>query len=817
MRVSPALLASLSLVAIAALPGQAADQVTDAPEAMDALESATQPAASASLAQLPDEAQPITPVVEQQMEPTVSLDRLLSGVSQPAVSNPTESAGSVLESSISSEGSISIEIAQVDTPDGPDSVLPPVPNAEPEAPDFEIEIEDGDVDIEVNEDEPNRLPEGAIESEIEAAEEELESEQELPAAPAEGTIPSAPTNTPQTPTPQAPSQAPADETEAEAETRVLVAEVDVVSTNPQRPLTPDLIDAVYGASGTVPGRTTTRTQLQEDINNIFGTGFFSNVRAEPEDTDLGVKVTFFVEPNPVLSAVDVRNTQVLPDEVVQDIFSDQYGQILNVRTFQNGILDLNDWYQENGYVLAQVTAAPQISDDGTVTLIVAEGEIESIEVRYIDPDGELVDENGNPVRGKTKPYIVTREFDTQPGDVFQESAIQRDIGQVFGLGVFEDIRLSLDPGDEDPRKVKVIVNIAERDTGSIGASLGFNLRGDLFGQLSYSEDNFRGRNQKLRTEGRVTTRGDFLFDVNFTDPWIRGDRYRTSYTTSLFNRRSTSLIFDNGPIDVRAADGDDITGNGDTPRINRFGTGVSFSRPLDNGLSLSLGAQYERVAVLDANGNVTPLDEEGNLLSADPSGRDDLFTVRFGAVLDNRNNPSLPTSGNIFRLGTEQAIPIGNGSLSFNKIRGSYSQYVPVNFFGRNDGRETLAFNLQGGTTLGEIPPYEAFPLGGGNSVRGFEEGAVGSGRSFALGTVEYRFPLFSEFLNGALFADYGTDLGTGDNVPGNPAGVRGKPGNGFGYGAGVRVQTPLGALRLDYGLSDDGGSRFHFGFGERF
>ncbi|MEO0886043.1 MAG: BamA/TamA family outer membrane protein, partial [Cyanobacteria bacterium J06648_10] len=394
------------------------------------------------------------------------------------------------------------------------------------------------------------------------------------------------------------------------------------------------------------------------------------------------------------------------------------------------------------------------------------------------------------------------------GDIFRESEIQQDIGRAFGLGIFEDIRLSLDPGDEDPRKVKLIVNVAERETGSIGASLGFNLRGDLFGQLSYNEDNFGGNNQKLRTEGRVTTRGDFLFDISFTDPWIAGDPYRTSYTTSLFNRRATSLIFDNGPIDV------DLP-NGDTPRLNRLGTGLSFSRPLDDGLSLSLGAQYERVALLDASGDVTPRDEAGNLLTASDNGRDDLLTVQFGAVLDRRNNPSAPTSGSLFRLGTEQSVPVGNGSIFFNKIRGSYSQYVPVSFFG-DSGRETIAFNLQGGTSIGEIPPYEAFPLGGGNSVRGYEEGAVGSGTSFLLSTVEYRFPLFSEFLGGALFADYGTDLGSGSSVSGDPAGTRGKPGDGFGYGAGVRVQTPLGALRLDYGLSEEG-SRFHFGFGERF
>ena len=80
----------------------------------------------------------------------------------------------------------------------------------------------------------------------------------------------------------------------------------------------------------------------------------------------------------------------------------------------------------------------------------------------------------------------------------------------------------------------------------------------------------------------------------------------------------------------------------------------------------------------------------------------------------------------------------------------------------------------------------------------------------------EYRFPIFS-FLGGAMFADYGSDLGTGSSVPGDPAGTRLKPGNGFGYGVGARIQTPIAPIRLDFGRNSLGEQRIQFGFGDRF
>ncbi len=595
---------------------------------------------------------------------------------------------------------------------------------------------------------------------------------------------------------------PQSQPETQAEPQVLVAEVVVSGVEGQ------LQDEVYQVISLRPGQTTTRSQLQQDINAIFATGYFSNVRAEPQDTPLGVRVTFVVESNPVLTGVEVRGNQVLPQTVIDEIFAEQYGDILNLRDFQEGIKRLNEWYQENGYVLAQVIDTPQVAGDGTVVLEVAEGVVENIEIRFLNKEGELVDAEGQPIRGRTREYIVTRELELEPGEVFNRQTIERDLQRVFGLGIFEDVQISLNPG-QNPRNVVVVVNVLEKSTGSIAAGAGISSASGLFGTLSVQEQNLFGRNLRLGTELQIGQR-EVLFDVNFTDPWIAGSESRTSYTANLFRRRSISFIFDGGDPEV------ELPEEGGRPRILRFGGGVTFSRPLDNGWRASLGTQYQRVSTRDDDGDIARTDEQGNDLSFSGKGRDDLFTFQLSGTRDLRNSALQPTSGSLLRVSTEQSVPIGLGSIFFNRIRGSYNYYIPVNLIRFSEGPQTFALSLQGGTVLGDLPPYEAFSLGGTTTVRGYDEGAVGTGRSFVQGSAEYRFPIYS-VVGGALFVDAATDLGTGGNVPGRPAEVRNKPGSGFGYGVGVRIQSPLGPIRVDFALNDDGDSRFHFGLGERF
>jgi outer membrane protein insertion porin family len=614
--------------------------------------------------------------------------------------------------------------------------------------------------------------------------------------------------------------------------RVLVSEVVVKTQAGQLP--PELEDQVYRVIRTQPGRTTTRSQLQEDINAIFGTGFFSNVQAAPEDTPLGVRVSFVVQPNPILSKVEVQANpgtgvaSVLPAKTVDEVFKEQYGKILNLRDLQEGIKQLNKRYQDQGYVLANVIGAPQVSESGVVTLQVAEGVVENIKVRFRNKDGQETDEKGQPIRGRTQDYIITRELELKPGQVFNRNTVQKDLQRVYGLGLFEDVNVSLDPGT-DPSKVDVVVNVAERSSGSIAAGAGISSASGLFGTVSYQQQNLNGRNQKLGAEVQVGER-ELLFDVRYTDPWIAGDPYRTSYTTNLFRRSSISLIFDGKDEDIRTFDPGNPTNTNaqDRPRILRLGGGITFTRPLSSNpykssvWTASAGVQYQRVSARDADGNLKKtgavFDDNGNRISEEipltfsNKGEDDLLLLQLGAQRDLRNNPLQPTSGSYLRFGIDQSVPIGLGNIFLTRLRGSYSQYLPIKLISLSKGAQTLAFNLQAGTVFGDLPPYEAFTLGGSNSVRGYEEGALGSGRSYVQASVEYRFPVFS-VVSGALFFDLGSDLGTSTRA----AEVLNKNGSGFGYGLGVRVQSPLGPIRIDYGINDDGDSRINFGIGERF
>ncbi len=620
---------------------------------------------------------------------------------------------------------------------------------------------------------------------------------------------------------------PADSSSAPSK-RVLVTAIDVQSTNGE--ISPELKAQVLAVITSKVGQPTTSEQLQQDVNAIQALGAFQEVRTQPQQNAQGVKLTYLVKPfgnvsKVILKTLPTGTSTALSQADVDKIFGNIYGKSLSTAALQENVKALNNFYKEQGYELAQVVNIENIGADGVLNIIVAEGIIEDLQVRFLNKERKPVDDKGQPITGATRDFIITREIASRPGQVFNNKQIQQDLRRIFALGLFEDLAITIAPGTTDPAKAVVQINVIERKSGSITAGGGVSSSSGLFGSVSYQEQNLGGNGQKFGGEIQIGTR-ETLFDVNLSDPWIAGDPNRTAYNLNVFQRSSTSLIFDGGPRPVRLPVSPNtlpgVVVNGDTPRVLRTGGGITFNRPLDgNPFSdspwrASAGVQYQKVSIQDASGNGATVDAAGQQLTASRTSQDDLLLVQLGLSQDLRNNFAEPTQGSLLRLGLDQAIPIGSGNISLTRVRGSYTQYVPVSLVNFDKGAQAFVFNVQGGTILGNVPPYEAFSLGGTTSVRGYDDGAVGSGKSYLQASAEYRFPIASIF-GGTFFADYGTDLGTGNQVLGGPAGTRGKPGSGLGYGAGIRVNSPLGALRLDFGLNSQGDSRIQFGIGERF
>jgi outer membrane protein assembly factor BamA len=447
------------------------------------------------------------------------------------------------------------------------------------------------------------------------------------------------------------------------------------------------------------------------------------------------------------------------------------------------------------------------SENSTVSQNSTDGDktVKDIQIRFLNNKDESVDENGEPIKGRTQRDFILGNLQLKQGEVFSIDLLQKDLQRLRRLEPFDKVEVSL---EEDAAGVSVIYSIRERRYPSLSFGGGNSDDYGLYGSVGYTDANIGGVSDKIDANVRVSGVELLQFDAQFTSPYRRSEPNRLGYTVSAFRSRELSQTFDDK---IRLA-------NGDRVREGRFGGSVGVLRSFGD-VDAALAVNYTRVSLRDRNYDVVQQDRLGSPLSVSGTGIDDLVTVSLSLTQDLRNRRNTPTSGSILSVSTEQAIPIGLGSISSNRLRANYVQYIPVKFLG-NGGTdrnpEMFAFNVQAGTIIGEFPPALAFNLGGSNSVRGYDLGKISSARSFGLVSLEYRFPIQS-WIGGVLFTDLATDFGTGKDVLGEPGVLRNKPGSGFGYGVGLRWLSPIGLIRGDLGVSDQGEVKFEVRTGQRF
>ncbi len=460
--------------------------------------------------------------------------------------------------------------------------------------------------------------------------------------------------------------------------------------------------------------------------------------------------------------------------------------------------NLYDGVAINGYAkYGDYIRVPQ-ADEFSQTIV------QDIQIRFLNDNNQSVDDQGQPVTGRTQKDFILSLLKLQPGEIYRDEALQADLRRLRRLESFTDVRAYR---EESPFGVSIFYDIKERRFPSWNFGAGSNDDIGLYGRVGYGDANISGLNDQLATTVQVSGK-DVQFSSQFISPYRPGEPERLGYKVSAFRDRRISPTFDD---EVKLA-------NGDRTREGRFGGSVAVLRSFDD-WDAALGLNYTRLSLRDANYNVVGVDELGNPLSASGQGIDDLFTLSLAVTRDLRDRRFNPTQGSILTLSTEQSIPLGLGNILSNRIQGNYIQYLPVTWIGNQstpDNPEMVAINLQLGTNFGDFPPADAFNLGGLNSVRGYASGKLASGRSYGLASVEYRFPIV-ESIGGVLFTDFASDFGSGKTVIGEPGEVRNKPGSGFGYGVGVRLNSPFGLFRGDVGVNDQGEVRLEITTGQKF
>ncbi len=430
--------------------------------------------------------------------------------------------------------------------------------------------------------------------------------------------------------------------------------------------------------------------------------------------------------------------------------------------------------------------------------------VKDIQIRFLSPKGKLLDDKGQPIVGRTRRDFIIGNLKLKPGTVFNEETLQEDLQRLRRLDAFDKVNVSVIP---DPDGAIITYDIKEHHFPELTFGGGSNGDVGVYVQAGYEDGNINGNGDRFNLMVQPSTK-DVIFDTQFASPPRRVESNSLGYSVRVFRNRDLSRTFNS---DIKLA-------NNSTAREGRIGGSVALLKSV-NDWDTAVGINYTRISVRDRNFNVARADRLGSPLSVSGTGIDDLVTVSLAITKDFRDRRSNPTRGSILTLSTEQAIPIGLGQISSNRLRGNYIQYVPVSWVGhgkQTEFPEMVAFNLQLGTILGDFPPAEAFDLGGNNSVRGYGGGKVGSGRSYGLASVEYRFPI-RRSLGGVVFADFASDFDSGKTVLGEPGVLRNKPGSGYGYGIGLRAKSPIGSLRGDLGINDQGDVVFILTTGQRF
>ena len=468
---------------------------------------------------------------------------------------------------------------------------------------------------------------------------------------------------------------------------------------------------------------------------------------EIREERLYIKIQIYEGPQTLIDQVVLQGNEVFKSEDIKPVLKAKEGEPYNEELLLRDMAFLYSLYDEKGYIYANIK--PVIQSEKTQTKLCY-----SNLVYYIN-EGKQAKVGKMRFSGteKTNESVLKREFRNfgiVTGETLNLKKLNQCHQRLYTLGLFKTVRFDIPGRTERNEVLDINVTVAERNPGTINVSGGYSPSEGIRGTFEIAYNNLYGRGMRIGTKLRIGTRGN-LYEGRLREPYFLNTR--TQLTLRAFQ--------------------DNLK---EKENIRATGGTVNLAKLMGLYNNISLEYKYQ------------------DLRSTGPELKTTVSSVSVGLNRDTRNPFLSPSQGGLHNVVFEYAGGLLGGEASFAKFTTTNKFYKSIK------DNTVLALALRTGYEEGlrsyrkkEIISFERFFAGGSTTVRGYSERLFGPGDVMFIFNAELRFPI-SKWLRGVTFFDSGTvwDKLIFSEIKDNPPKSA--------VGLGVRVDTPIGPVRVDYG-----------------
>jgi len=500
--------------------------------------------------------------------------------------------------------------------------------------------------------------------------------------------------------------------------------------------------------------------LEKDIDNILELydekGFPDAKIVEQKliPKDGLVECEFLINEGERIKIGDIQilgNEAVLTKEIANSLgFSE--GDAYDPGRVSVGEYRIESLYADRGYMYADAKSrAIRENRVVNVTFAIEEGpQVRIGDIRVV----------GN---AHTRTMIIEREIIAKSGEAYDPRKIYRSQERLYATNLFRDVDFDILGAEDSAEVVDIVFRVTELSPRWISFAGGYQSPDRILANIRVGHDNLFNNGQKLSISTffsySLEEEHEEQIGLDYVEPYFMNTPFKLMLR--IFHSRETRVSYSQWET----------------------GANMKIGRYITHNVGFFVQYQYKTAFIDTLEGSVEGI-TNSILFHVSRDTRDDLFN---------------PMRGTYTSLGLETAGGILGGDNQFARSLLDVSAFVnPLNRFVLGARIRFGELSPAGVSEQRGVSLNERFELGGGASVRGYDEASIGpldarkkrSGYVMTNLNTELRFPAYKKLWLG-LFIDSGGVWMDRNEIELSDLKLT--------YGVGLRYSLPMGPLRIDY------------------